>query len=225
MILEVTLNLDVPDGLYHGAWGHLRAIELQTGPPEILWMEFVDSRVGVHARSLRSSLFANRPLISKNFVPLFRTSRSFNATGREDSTILRWQFPVKPATASTFHHSEGLTLDEGAVDFRGPKRFPKMAGRHYVGYSRFREPENKLFVLDSAHEEIHVDPRVHSEMARLRQITRAPLSIAELPLTNDLSEHVFLISTTVGAYALICQTFVVTRTCCVLTFFCLRKLS
>jgi hypothetical protein len=44
-----------------------------------------------------------------------------------------------------------------------------MAGRHYVGYSRF---SSHLFVLDSAFEEIYVDPRVHAEMSRLRASSR-----------------------------------------------------
>jgi hypothetical protein len=44
-----------------------------------------------------------------------------------------------------------------------------MAGRHYVGYSRFSDPEGHLFVLDSAFDEIYVDPRVHTEMQRLRK--------------------------------------------------------
>jgi hypothetical protein len=44
----------------------------------------------------------------------------------------------------------------------------KMAQRHYVDYSRFSNPDNNLFVLDPATKEIHVDPCVHVEMARLR---------------------------------------------------------
>jgi hypothetical protein len=94
--------------------------------------------------------------------------------------VLRWQFPVRPATARTFRHNQGLTLREGAVNFRGPKRFSKMAGRHYVEYNRFSNPEGHLFVLDSACKEIYVDPRVHVEMKRLREFSKASPMFAGL---------------------------------------------
>lgn len=73
----------------------------------------------------------------------------------------------------------------GAVNFRGPPRFWKMAGRHYVGYSRLREPLHKIFVLDSALDEIHVDCRVRKEMDRLRIATK--VSIFEVPELIDMS--------------------------------------
>jgi hypothetical protein len=106
--------------------------------------------------------------VHESGTPVFRVLRSFQVTARHKSVVVRWQFPVRPATAGTFHHNEGLTLKRGAVNFREPKRFAKMAGRHYVSYSRFSNPEHNLFVPDPSTEEIHVDPRVHVEMARLR---------------------------------------------------------
>jgi hypothetical protein len=121
----------------------------------------------VHSRP-----YADRSDLQQCFTPVFRVSRNFQATSRQESMILQWQFPVRPATAATFHHNQGLTLQKGAVNFRGPKFFPKMAGRHYVGYSYFSRPEGHLFVLDSAFEETYVNPRVHTEMKRLRDFSR-----------------------------------------------------
>jgi hypothetical protein len=106
--------------------------------------------------------------VHESWTPVFRVLRSFQVTARHESAVLRWQFPVRPAIAGTFHHNEGLILKRGAVNFCGPKRFAKMAGGHYVDYSRFSIPEHNLFVLDPATEETHIDPRVHVEMARLR---------------------------------------------------------
>jgi hypothetical protein len=179
IILEVTTNIHILDGLYNGAWGFLRRIKLpDTSSPNILWVEFAEPSIGRRARKVHKTLYETRPEVHLNFVPIFRISRTFQATSRQESTILKWQFPVRPATAGTFHNNQGLLLQEGAVNFRGPKHFSKMAGRHYVGYSRFSNPEEHLFILDSAFEEIYVDPRVHAEMARLQAVER-PIPIFE----------------------------------------------
>lgn len=91
-------------------------------------------------------------LILRSFTPTFRVSRTFHTTTRLKSPVLQWQFPVRPATAGTFHHNQSLTLRRGAVNFRGPKHFSKMAGRHYVSYNR--NSEDWMFILDSAFDEI-----------------------------------------------------------------------
>jgi hypothetical protein len=173
IILEVTTNVSIPDGLYNGAWGFLRRVDPPgTSTPDILWVEFADISIDRRVRTTHKSLYDAHPEIRTNYVPIFKIARTFQATLRQESSILRWQFLVRPATAGTFHHNQGLSLREGAVNFRGPNRFAKMAGRHYVGYSRFSSPEGHLFVLDSAFEEIHIDPRVHVEMNRLRAFGR-----------------------------------------------------
>jgi hypothetical protein len=105
--------------------------------------------------------------VHESWTLVFRVLRSFQVTARHESVVLRWQSPVRPATAGTFHQNEGLTLKCGAVNFCVSKRFVKMAGRHYVDYSKFSNLEHNLLVLDPATEKIHVDPRVHVEMARL----------------------------------------------------------
>jgi hypothetical protein len=181
----VTTNVDVPNGLYNGAWGFLRYMDRPgVSLPEILWIEFTDPSIGQHARSRHFKLLQTHPDIARICITVFRVSRTFQATSRQESTILRWQFPVRPATAGTFHHNQGLTLREGAVNFRGPKRFSKMAGRHYVNYSRFSDPEGHLFVLDSAFDEIYVDPRVHTEMQRLQKFSES--SSIYLSVYNNL---------------------------------------
>lgn len=192
MILEVTLNLDIPDGLYNGAWGTLKAIDILQ-PPELLWIEFASAKVGKFIRRTYSKTYNERTELCRSWTPVSKISRTFQATSREESAVLRWQFPVKPATAGTFHHNQGLSLQRGAVNFRGPKRFAKLAGRHYVGYSRFGQPDNNMFVLDSAFEEIHTDRRVHAEMRRLRECTKTPLSIFELPATSEFPNELFFV--------------------------------
>jgi hypothetical protein len=173
MILEVTTNVDVLDELFNGAWSVLSYIDPPgTSSPNILWVAFADPLIGRQVRALHRSLDNARTEVQLLWTPIFRISQKFQVTSRHESVILRWQFPVRPATAGTFHHNQGLTLKRGAVNFRGPRRFAKMAGRHYVGYSRFSDAKDNLHVLDSAFEEIHFDPRVHVEMNRLRLESR-----------------------------------------------------
>lgn len=170
IILEITTNVDVLDGLYNGAWGYLRYIDPpNTSRPQILWIDFANASIGKHTRTRYAKLYENRPSVTTSSTPVLQVSRTFQAMSRQESTILRWQFPIRPATAGTFHHNQGLNLLQGAVNIRGPKHFPKMAGRHYVGYSRFRRPEGNLLVLDSAFDEFYTDPRVHTEMKRMRK--------------------------------------------------------
>jgi hypothetical protein len=172
IILKITTNVDIPDGLYNGAWGFLQRIDPLGG--------FAEPSIGKRMRNVHSNLYKNGLDLRRSYTPIFRLPGTYLATSRPESTIFRWQFPVRPATAETFHHNQGLTLERGAVNFRGPKFFPKMAGRHYVGYSRFSKPEGHLFVLDSTFEEIYVDSRVHSEMARLRAFSRPSRIISGL---------------------------------------------
>lgn len=75
MILEITLNLDIPDGLYHGAWGHLKAMELGSSSLDVLWIQFADVRVGRQARKAHATLLTTRPEIPSTWTPLFKTSR------------------------------------------------------------------------------------------------------------------------------------------------------
>jgi hypothetical protein len=71
VILVVTTNVDVPDGLYNGAWGFLRYIDPPAvSAPEILWIEFTDPQIGQHVRSTHHKLFETRPHIARVCVPI-----------------------------------------------------------------------------------------------------------------------------------------------------------
>lgn len=187
IVVEITCNVDVQDGLYNGAWGTLRLIHHSSGPiPHAIWVEFSDPLIGQKVRSSYSHLYARNFAFSRLWTPVFRTSRKFQASKRIDSVVLRQQFPLRPATAGTFHHNQGLTLQTGTVDFRGPKNRRREPGRHDVGLSRFT-CSDKLFILDLAADEITVDTRVHKEMDRLRSQASITLSIPPLQMSPDAS--------------------------------------
>lgn len=194
IVVEVTCNVDVKDGLYNGAWGILRFIHHSSGPiPHAIWIEFSDPLIGHKVRASYSHLYARNSAFNRLWTPIFRTSRKFQASKRIDSVVLRQQFPLRPATAGTFHHNQGLTLTVGSVDFRGSRNKRTEPGRHYVGLSRFTCLD-KLFILDLAPEDITVDRRVHTEMNRLRTQAMISLRIPSVELSPEprTSTTVFL---------------------------------
>jgi hypothetical protein len=96
------------------------------------------------------------------------------------------QFPSRNAIGSTFHHSQGLTIRDGALNF---SKFP-LAGKHYVGLSRFTNLDS-FFILDLAEKEIRVSEEVKEELCRLRNTRRLQLEI--LPLVNSFPENLTIL--------------------------------
>lgn len=72
--------------------------------------------------------------ISKDWIPIFEVTRQFRINKKTQVCIFRRQFPFRPATAKTFHHCQGDTLDEAVVDFPVSAR----EHMHYVGLSCVR---------------------------------------------------------------------------------------
>lgn len=103
------------------------------------------------------------------------------------------------ATAGTFYHMQGLTLNVGAVDFREASKSHVDAGRHYVGLSRFRNLDD-VFILDPAFEEIRVSHKVLAEMARLR--SKAPVlpCIPYVPIAADVHDGLHIAVHNIRSY-------------------------
>jgi hypothetical protein len=81
IILEISTNVDIPNGLYNGAWGHLRYIEPPgTSTPSVLWIDFFNARIGLHARSIHAKLYDTRPQVPLTCMPVFRVAQTFQAT-------------------------------------------------------------------------------------------------------------------------------------------------
>jgi hypothetical protein len=90
IILEVTTNVDVSDGLYNGAWGVLQFVDPPGKPsPDVLWLAFADPRIGRQCREVHRNLYETRRGVHKSWTPVFRVSRSFQVTARHESVVLR----------------------------------------------------------------------------------------------------------------------------------------
>lgn len=143
----------------------------------VLWIKFDDDRVGKRRRSSHEALYQSRPNLDRHWTSVHRLSKSFTIDKRTHLTeVHRSQFPIRPATASTFQYCQGMTLREGAIDFSGSHLFE----RHYVGMSRFTREED-FVILDLAEDRIKVSPAVKEEMHHLRlsaQINILPQNVS-----------------------------------------------
>jgi hypothetical protein len=80
MILEVTTNVDVPDGLFNGAWGVLSYIDPPgTSSPNILWVAFADPSIGRQVRALNCSLYDTCTEVQFSGLPSFGYLKKFRA--------------------------------------------------------------------------------------------------------------------------------------------------
>ena len=106
-----------------------------------LWVSFDDETIGQQWRQRYSNLY--RDEIQKNWTPIFAIDRYFPVTNAQ---IIRTQFPLKPAAASTIHSGQGCTFDQICInmdlsDSKGLSQNRNLARlflqhAHYVAASR-----------------------------------------------------------------------------------------
>jgi hypothetical protein len=144
-------------------------------------------RIGRKLRSNFEHLFSSKSELQRDWTPIHRISKQFTVDKRTSiSEVSRTQFPIRNAIGSTFHHSQGLTIRNGAVDF---SKFP-LAGKHYVGLSRFTSLEC-ILIINLTEQEIRVSEEVKQEMLRLRTTRRLQLEV--VPLVNSFPENLTIL--------------------------------
>jgi hypothetical protein len=182
--VEVVLNEDGSDGIFNGAYGHLRSVTFdERNVPSRLWIEFANERIGKQPRKRfekpREDCAVNgagKSIKPKaNWTALYLISRFQKITIQQDSEVQRVQFPVRPATACTFNRAQGTPLKVAALDFSGIAS----PGHHYVGLGRLTSPDN-LFIIDFAASKILTSEKVKAEMARLRESKQVQLSVPNI---------------------------------------------
>ncbi|XP_062584589.1 uncharacterized protein LOC134246276, partial [Saccostrea cucullata] len=176
MIYDITVNIDVTDGLTNGSSCTVFLVENRlpgVSRPSIVWVKFLDSAVGRIARQKYRHLFHDG--VMDDWTPIFDCQRSFvfNST-----TYQRIQFPLRPAAGKTIHKAQGCTVDEIVVDL-SQSRIRKTPHIHYVALSRVRSVD-KLHILNFNEQALTVDDKVVEEMERMRK--EAPLKLCYLPL-------------------------------------------
>ena len=195
MIYDITVNLDVNDGIANGSTCIIKCIEHrvpETARPSIVWVLFNDSSIGSKTRQKYKHLY--HPAIEALWTPVFDVTRNFLYNYK---SYQRTQFPLKPAAAKTVHKAQGSTMDEVVIDL-SQSRTRKTPHIHYVAMSRVRKFEN-LRILNFNEDALAVDDRVKDEMKRLREnacmkLCYEPLYLVEenrlkLAMNNARSYH------------------------------------
>ena len=199
---SLTCNLNVPDGLVHGASGILMKISKnERDEAEILWLDFGDhENTGVEQRLRFKERNRNR-LISAHintnaWTPIVKQS----CTLREKNckwTAIRHQFPVEEGEGLTICKSQGLTLSKVAINltqvnltqaalYVAMSRVRNMTDLMFYGRSTFTE---KKYNLNKA-KKLRSEKPVAIELERMRRESCFMNKFEFLyggPIRNDLS--------------------------------------
>ena len=177
MIIVMTANVDVEDGLTNGASGVVKYIDYRmegTNRPSIIWVLFDDPRIGRSAREKYRALYNSS--IQREWTPVFDVQRTFILNYK---TYQRIQFPLRQASGKKVYKAEGATVDKVVVDLSQNKKIRKILHIHYVALSREKKLED-LYILNLNEAAIDLDEQVTEEMQRLQ--TDAALELCYVPL-------------------------------------------
>lgn len=184
--VEITLNVRINDGLINGASGYIAHIDLTpTNDITLVWVMFDDKETGKLTRQENAGIYHN--CISKSWTPIQRIKRQFQAMKKKTSTVLRQQFPLRPAAAKTIHRCQGDTLPSATIDLSGSRI---QAHMHYVALSRVTNLTGLKLINLNEHK-IHVDKAVHNEMKRLRNVKAQISNITQLHTLQNALVIVF----------------------------------
>ncbi|KAG5678799.1 hypothetical protein PVAND_008434 [Polypedilum vanderplanki] len=160
----VCTNIDVTDGIFNGASGFLRFVEIQNRSITAVYMEFDDEKTGAKARSSRLGLMRANNMPTR-WTPIKTTKKSFYVCQGGKVQVSREQFPLVMAEAITVHKSQGRSEPRIVVDVRHFDR-----KKYYVALSRVTSL-NGLYILGKFVPPKPVEPNdvAYVEMARLRR--------------------------------------------------------
>ncbi|XP_062592424.1 uncharacterized protein LOC134253849 [Saccostrea cucullata] len=174
MLYDISVNLDVTDGLTNGASCVVKYIEYKESQlrPAIVWVLFADSNIGISRRHQYRHLFSTN--VNTAWTPIFEAKRTFVYNRK---TYERVQFPLQPSAGKTIHKAQGATLSKAVISL-AQTRQRKIPHIHYVALSRVRSLDG-LFILDFNEKSLSKDETVDKEVDRLRE-NRLQLSYTPL---------------------------------------------
>lgn len=105
----ITTNIDVADGLFNGATGILKKIDIQGGKAFTIFIQF-DGNIG---RKARTSYQNFEKGINSDWTPLFKKREQF--TTSNSVIVVREQYPLVPAEAITINKSQGQSLEAATI--------------------------------------------------------------------------------------------------------------
>ena len=141
---DLTANVNVTDGMTNGAECIVEKIDnrvTNSDRPSIIWVSFPQTNIGKSHCKEYAHLYTNNE--DKTWTPILEITRQFKISKRNQSQVLRRQYPLRPAAAKTIHRCQGDTLNEVVVDLPSSSR----EHMHYVGLSRVRN-SSKLHILN-----------------------------------------------------------------------------
>ncbi|KAG5666226.1 putative ATP-dependent DNA helicase PIF1, partial [Polypedilum vanderplanki] len=172
----VSTNIDVSDGLFNGASGILRFVEISNRKINCVYIEFDDESIGGKTRASRYQAMTTNH-ISNRWTPIKTTKKSFYTCQGGSVQVAREQFPLVMAEAITIHKSQGRSESKIVIDVRNPSKTRNHMDRQkwYVALSRARSL-NGLYILGTFKppSEIKPNDEVNAEMNRLRQNPLVP---------------------------------------------------
>ena len=133
----LTVNIDIQDCLINGQTGNIRHIEFAEGTIHKVYIKFSDEQAGLKA--MRSPYVG----IQYSWVPIEKCETEISVKkGSALPTIKRTQFPLTLGWGSTVHKVQGLSLEQGVVDFDLHKQKSFGPGQIYTALSRVKSYDN-----------------------------------------------------------------------------------
>ncbi|KAG5666197.1 hypothetical protein PVAND_017659 [Polypedilum vanderplanki] len=164
----IATNIDVTDGLFNGATGVLKFIEIINNRPQALYLEMDDKTIGRSAIGKRKDIMVKNK-IPLNWTPIFKIKKTFNVLKNGSVQVTREQYPLNPAECITVHKSQGQSMPKVAVDLYASER--KMdRSMLYVAFSRATSLEG-LFIIGQfvPPEKVENDNPVRLEYQRMER--------------------------------------------------------
>ncbi|KAB0799246.1 hypothetical protein PPYR_07126 [Photinus pyralis] len=168
----ISTNIDVTDGLFNGATGTLRFIEIVNNRTQAVYLQMDDKSVGKSAIGKRRA-FMEKNNISTRWTPIFKTKKTFNVLRKGTVQVTREQYPLVPAEGITVHKSQGQSMPKVVIDLISSKMDRAML---YVALSRAISLDG-LFLIGKFVPPAKLDDNneVKLEMARMeRDCTLVP---------------------------------------------------
>ena len=144
-----------------------------------IWVQFDQQCIGRKTRQENMQLYTQG--IDKAWTPVKPITTQFNVARNKTASIVRKQFPLRPAAAKTVHRSQGDTEREIFVDLESPKEIPHI---HYIALSRVTSIEG-LHIRNSS-ENNHV--QLSSSLKFIYNILNDMIKIS-FPNTQSLHRH------------------------------------
>ena len=115
LVYTISVNIKTDNGLINGATCTLKKIHFlqrnDNNIPSILWVSFDDETIGQQWKQRYSNLYTED--VHQSWTPIFAVDRHFPVTNAQ---IMRIQFPLKPAAATTIHTGQGCTFHQICIN-------------------------------------------------------------------------------------------------------------